>query len=169
MMLSSIKFTWLDKIIFTVTWILLINSYPIYSQYQGPPDQEPFRNLEAIKLWKMAEYLELDQEQMGIIITIHREFSSRTSFLQETRRILIEDLRQRIQQESSEEQLLTAVDSLVKIDNQLIALRQEERDKVFEIFTPLQQAKFFIFQIEFARQVREHLQQLNPPDRPDRF
>lgn len=166
-MFLNFKFNRRGIIASTMLCLFLVNSISLYSQYQGPPDQEPFRNLEAIKLWKMAEYLELDQEQMGIIITIHREFTSRTSFLQETRRILVEDLRERIHTECPQDQLLSAVDSIIKIDNQLFALRQEERDEIFEIFSPVQQAKFFIFQIEFARQVREHLQQLNSPSRPD--
>ncbi|KQC14594.1 MAG: hypothetical protein APR63_05470 [Desulfuromonas sp. SDB] len=166
-MFSNFKFNRRGKTALALLWIFLVNSFPLYSQYQGPPDREPFRNLEAIKLWKMAEYLELDQEQMGIIITVHREFTSRTSFLQETRRILVEDLRERIENEYPDDQLLSAVDSIINIDNQLFRLRQEERDEIFEIFSPVQQAKFFIFQIEFARQVREHLQQLTPPSPPD--
>lgn len=131
----------------------------LFSSQISAQRDEHMRNFETIKLWEMAQYLELKEEQIAAVIKIHRENFELISGLQERRSDLISDLKFEIALTPDEEDLTPIIDEIIKIDKSLQNLREGEREKMFEVLTPLQRAKFYIFQVDFARQVRDYLRQ----------
>ncbi|MBN1149650.1 hypothetical protein JXA84_00330 [candidate division WOR-3 bacterium] len=117
------------------------------------------RNFEAIKLWEMAQHLELNEEQIASVIKIHRENLEIISGLHERRSDLIDDLKFEIALSPDDEDLTPIIDEIIGIDKSLQDLREKERERMFEVLTPLQRAKFYVFQVDFARQVRDYLRQ----------
>lgn len=136
--------------------IFLLLSFSLQSQ----DIHEPMRNLEMIKLWRMVEFLDLNADQLASIITIHKEYSGQTSDLHKNRMELISELKEGIIKNPPAANLNSLVENIINIDSEIYRLREEERDKVFEIFTPLQQAKYYVFQVEFAEEVRRNLERL---------
>ena len=136
--------------------IFLLLSFSLQSQ----DIHEPMRNMEMLKLWRMVEFLDLDADQMVEIITIHKEYTEQTSNLHAKRMELIGELKEGIKKDPPAANLNSLVENIINIDSEIYRLREEERDKVFEIFTPLQQTKYYVFQIEFAEEVRRNLERL---------
>lgn len=136
--------------------IFLLLSFSLQSQ----DIHEPMRNLEMIKLWRMVEFLDLNADQLASIIIIHKEYSGQTSDLHKNRMELIVKLKEGIIKNPPAANLNSLVENIINIDSEIYRLREEERDKVFEIFTPLQQAKYYVFQVEFAEEVRRNLERL---------
>ncbi|MBN2363083.1 hypothetical protein JXL83_03015 [candidate division WOR-3 bacterium] len=134
------------------TCLMLLFSSSLFSQRE-----HHMRDFEAIRLWEMAQHLELTEEQMASIIRIHRENSELLSQMHSRRSELIEDLKKEISLNSRDENILSLVAEITDIDLTFQEIREKERENMFTVLTPVQKGKFYIFQVEFAKRVREHL------------
>ncbi|MBN1619720.1 hypothetical protein JW890_03265 [candidate division WOR-3 bacterium] len=132
--------------------IILFSATPILSQRE-----DRMRDLEAIRLWEMAQYMELTEDQIASAIRIHREYSELTSLMHSRRAQIIDELKTELSANVREEKLNALVEEIADIDRNFHSIKEEEREKMFETLTPAQRAKFYIFQIEFAKRIRENL------------
>ncbi len=132
--------------------ILLFSAAPILSQRE-----DRMRDLEAIRLWEMAQYMELTEDQIASAIKIHRENAELTSLMHSRRAQIIDELKTELSADGREEKLEALVEEIADIDRNFHSIKEKEREKMFDILTPVQRAKFYIFQIEFAKRIRENL------------
>jgi len=138
-------------------YLIILLFFPILLVGQG--NNPHYQNLEAIKLWKMAEFLELTSDQIAEIITTHRDYVDIRKDIQDEKSELIEELKKIISGQSSEN-IEEIIDDLIKLEDKIQSLRITERDELFKLLTPIQQGKYFIFQIEFANEMRRYIQEV---------
>ena len=117
---------------------------------------EAFRMVDAYLIANIQESLELSDEQFAQIIPLVKELQkTRRGFAQERQRTL-RSMRMLLQSGSATEtQLEEAVNKLKALELEGPPRVREKQDALDAVLTPVQQAKYRVFEAEVERRIRE--------------
>jgi Spy/CpxP family protein refolding chaperone len=131
------------------------------------------RNLENLRLLKLFEVLDLDDEQNAQFIAAYSKFRNNSREIKEKVENEVNSLAEYLKQEDkSNDIILKKVDLIVSYKEEF----EQERKKFFEeikgIITPEQLGKMTVFHERFEREMLEKVRGFRapePPDTPDRI
>jgi hypothetical protein len=137
---------------------LMIFSPAIFAQepvHPPPGGQEPHKMLEAIKIWKLMDVLELNDEQMVSFLPKLKQMEKhRREAFAEKREMLI-NLKELVKKDASEKKLRNSINNIVDFE---FKCNKEELDLKKQAMSSLsleQQAKFLIFEARFEEEIRK--------------
>ena len=129
---------------------------------QQPRQMNPERMRErvnAMKVWKLTEYLELTEEQAGTFFIRLREHEEEAAGLNREKRQLYEEFQKRIDEGSIKQKDVDRyLEESAKLEQAHIELRKQHLQSMKDILSEEQMAKFAVFQERFRRELRHQLQ-----------
>ncbi len=146
----------MKRLLFAVIGLLLVAGVSGLFGQEPPGEREKVKErIEMIRMWKMMETLDLSREQSEKLFPVLDEYSDRRRDLFEERMHTMKELRNTLKGENPDE---AAVQDLVnkfeKVHRSLEEIRREENEAVKDIVTPLQYARYILFQESFERELR---------------
>lgn len=126
----------------------------------GPPPaerrDEVRKKIEALRIWRLTEELDLDEKTaakflpaIGVISQKRNELMRENMEAQRELRLYLEAAR------PDEKKIKAALDRLEKNQHELSKLQEKEIEATKDHLTVEQQARYFLFQQDFQREMRE--------------
>jgi ATP-dependent Lon protease len=157
--------------------LVLLLSVGIFAQVKRKTEmkeEDPQKLIEAIKIWKISEFLELDDEQMVMFFPKLKKLEKHRRESFKERSALLEKLRTQLGKKASEEALKDLIEEVVTFDRLTKEKEQDLRDEIMSVLTIPQQAKLLIFEERFEHELREIIKEMRkermgPPHPRDDF
>lgn len=143
--------------------------YGMWAQAGGPPDSGPLNNeppdmerrrqhLEQLRMLKLLEMLDLDEDQELAFITGFRRMREQLEELETERHSVLDDLSQHIEGNNVDDRVVeSASQQLVQIAERKIEVVFNFFDRSRKTLTPEQSAKLMVFQERFDRELLERI------------
>jgi len=131
--------------------VLLVFSAAAYAA----DDRDPREIIENVRIYRMTKELDLSSEQAIEFFPKLKEFQQVEQQFSEEKNRVLNKLRENIAKGSSEQEILTLLGEFEKIHRRRLENLVVKMKEMFEILTPLQRAKYLIFQDDFNREIRE--------------
>ena len=136
-----------------------VSAVPLPEDDQSPQAIEKRKKIreriELIRMWKLAEALQLNEETGAKLFPILRNYDKKWIRLQGERRTIMQGLRKALQDEGISDKEIEA--AMVRMEENSVAavdLLRQQRQEVKGILSPRQQARFILFQRRFHREIR---------------
>lgn len=160
-----------------VALFVLLLSIPALSQVKRKQEmkeeEDPHKLIEAIKIWKISEFLELDDEQMVAFFPKLKKLEKHRRESLKERRTLLEKLKSQLDKHQSDEKIGKTIVEVIDLDAQTREKEEELRAAIMSVLTVPQQAKLLIFEERFEREIRNIIMEMRRermgPGRPGDF
>ncbi len=129
-----------------------------------PPEMEGRRGriqerIEDFKIWKLTGYLDLSSEQSQEFFPMYNEFTEAQKDLNDKRRTTFKKIARAVELDDyPEEELSEMLENIEQIENEMVKQRENFRDKLRDVLTIRQIAKFTIFEHRFRSEIHEMIQ-----------
>ena len=119
------------------------------------PEGKPFKRIEAIKIWKLTEVLDLNEEQSEKFFPRMRklEKARRKTFAE--RRKLLGDLSQLLGEKESDKSIQIGIEKIINFDKKQRKEEEKLREDVMSVLSIRQQAKLLLFEERFGEEVKK--------------
>jgi hypothetical protein len=120
--------------------------------------------VEIIRIWKLADELGLDDEQLLVFLPRFKELNDLRARYYISRRKAVSDMKKLLEANPSESQVKSAVDDLRNAETKFRREERQSEDKLNSGLTVKQQAKFVVFQDVYRRdmyRLMKNLQELS--------
>ena len=132
------------------------------------PREKSRERIQIMKIWKMTETLKLDREGAARFITVN-------NYYEETRRKVHRDFQEDIQRVRNvlrdmnppERELRELVIRLKNRKKEINDLENKQLEEEMNLLRPEQQARYFLFQIDFRREMDDLIREIQG-ERPPR-
>ena len=156
-------------------WIFLLSlslgSFPAWAdpwKEMKDPHEKSRERIQMMKVWKMTETLKLDRESAARFIAVN-------NYYEEARRKVHHDFREDIQRVRNilrdmnppERELKDLVIRLKNRKKEINDLENKQLDEEMNLLKPEQQARYFLFQIDFRREMEDMIREIRG-ERPPR-
>ncbi|RMH69943.1 MAG: hypothetical protein D6675_11165 [Gemmatimonadetes bacterium] len=146
-------------------WGSSVLAQPPVDDMSGPPDN----HRERLRQWvqfRLVQELDMSEEQS---LKFFPRFNALDDHRQETHKQKQQKLRELHNLlstivdpdqpgEDMERQIITALEELDTLEQEALKKRNELRAEMMEVLTPVQKAKYVIFEARFEREIREMIQ-----------
>jgi len=130
----------------------------------GPPGkgEKMQEKVEALRVWKLLETLDLTEEQANSFLPAYREFQKSEENYNQNRRELLDQLQQSL--ESKDQKKISEIVAKLKQNRlQMEQNRVQFLTRIDKMLSPEQQAKFLLFQNRFEGRMRAEIMELRQP------
>ncbi len=128
---------------------------------QEPYDKkDPREIIEKVRIYKLTEALDLTEEQTTKFFPHLKEMRKTEQEFQKQRLELIQKLRDLLKNNAPEQEIVNVLNKFQEIHKKRITAQMKEIEDLRQILTPVQQAKFMIFQEDFEREIRELIREV---------
>lgn len=127
----------------------------------GPVSPQGER-LEMMKIWKLTEVLDLSEDQAQKFFPRHNSLVEELEELSKQQKEMMDDLHKKVKEEKSisEKDVDAILKKVLDIEREKLQEKQMFVEKLGDILTPEQKAKYVVFEVHFRRelmrQIREH-------------
>lgn len=129
---------------------------------QTPPPEKREqlrRNIENMRIWKMMQFLELSTEQSTKFFPIFNGFQRKREKLEEERGEMMRRLGELVESEAEHEsEIRRLMSGLVKNRERMVSRQDEFRREAGKVLSLKQQAKLFIFEERFRREMHRMIE-----------
>ena len=129
-------------------------------------DDDPRAIIEKVKIYRLTQELDLTTEQaiqffpkLNDLQKIERKFG-------EEKMSIIQGLKELLREHASDEKILDRVAKFEELQKNKLTKQIEKMKEICQILTPVQRAKFLIFQEEFNREIREMIKKIKKHRKP---
>lgn len=139
----------------------MINAQPGFEEQ--PLLWQDFRNgpsnrWETIRIWKLTEFLELNEEQAGQFFPALREYHAQVRKVDSTRFSLQREIMEEINgKKINQEYVNQRKEKLIQLQRERIRHEEEFLGSLSEYITPDQQARYLVFERRFQQELRNVL------------
>ncbi len=118
--------------------------------------KSPREAVEAYRIWKLTQMLDLSDEQMPVFFTKLREVDEREAALRRAELDALKDIKHLLAMDNvSEEQLETALAKYDEARKRRIDEVRKLRSDLMEMLTPRQRCQYVLFEERFRQDLRE--------------
>jgi DNA-directed RNA polymerase subunit F len=136
--------------------LILLTADPLFAQRTQQPRRGPaMERIEQLRKLRMMEAMRLDEETSIRFFTRYNRHRERLRELQERREAHIRHLEELNRQGASAEEIEKALEELRSFDRAYAEAKNQFVEELREILTPEQRARYFIFEENFNRFLRE--------------
>jgi Spy/CpxP family protein refolding chaperone len=127
----------------------------------GPPPEGPRREkirqrIKTLKIWKLTEELQLNEQQSQRFFPIYNAFEADRQRLDDQRLEIIDKLDSLTSQDNTPDaEINSLLDRLEELDRQQASQRLEFRNKLKDILTTRQIGELVVFEVKFQRQIQD--------------
>ncbi len=133
-------------------------------------EKDPREIIEKLRIYKLTEILDLTEEQTTKLFPRLKEMRKTEQEFHRQRTELIKQMKDLITNNAREQELLKILNRYQELQKKRMITQTEEIENLRKILTPVQQAKFLIFQEDFEREIRELIREVKghrPPPQPE--
>jgi Spy/CpxP family protein refolding chaperone len=142
-------------LLFLLTVLFSVSSIAQEPDLPPPGGEKSYRMIEAIKIWKLTEILDLNSEQMEEFFPKLRKHEEHRKNTFSERRILLLELRELLGQEKPDTDILTSINKITEFDKKKRDEEEKLKKEVMEVLSVKQQAKFLLFEERFEGEIRK--------------
>lgn len=146
--------------------MLILLGLVVFCLAQPFADDDPRAIIEKVKIYRLTQELDLTTEQairffpkLNDLQKIERKFG-------EEKMSIIHELKELLKEEASDEKILERVAKFEELQKNKLSKQIETTKEIWQILTPVQRAKFLIFQEEFSREIREMIKKIKKHRKP---
>lgn len=146
--------------------LLILLGLTVFCLTQPFADDDPRAIIEKVKIYRLTQELDLTTEQairffpkLNDLQKIERKFG-------EEKMKIIHGLKELLREHASDEKILEVVAKFEELQKNKLTKQIETRKEIWQILTPVQRAKFLIFQEEFNREIREMIKKIKKHRKP---
>ena len=143
---------------FLLFFLMMLFSVSILAQEVDLPPLEgekSYRMIEAIKIWKLTEVLDLKGEQMEKFFPKLRKLEEHRKGSFKERRRLLGKLSELIEDKGSDKKILNSIKKISEFDKKKKEEENNLRKEVMSVLTVKQQAKLLLFEERFEAEIRK--------------
>ena len=127
----------------------------------GPGGKPPNRKLEALRIWRLTQELDLSEDQSAQFFPKLKGLRELRQQHRAARRALLDELEARLKDEPVDPSALKPVlDSLAAVDENAWEAELRLHREIADLLTIEQQARLYIFEATFDRQARRVIRQI---------
>jgi Spy/CpxP family protein refolding chaperone len=123
----------------------------------GPPSKEQRekvrKRIETMRMWKLTKALDLDEKTASRLFPMLNDYDKKRKEVEREIRKDIDFLKEALELKE-ESRIKDLLEVLEQKHNTLKRLGDEERNRLREVLTIEQQARYLIFKMEFRREIR---------------
>ncbi len=146
--------------------LLIFLGLTVFCLAQPFNDDDPRAIIEKVKIYRLTQELDLTTEQavrffpkLNDLQKIERKFG-------EDKMRIIHGLKELLKEHASDEKILEVVAKFEELQKDKLTKQIEKMKEIWQILTPVQRAKFLIFQEEFNREIREMIKKIKKHRKP---
>lgn len=146
--------------------LLIFLGLTVFCLAQPFNDDDPRAIIEKVKIYRLTQELDLTTEQavrffpkLNDLQKIERKFG-------EDKMRIIHGLKELLREHASDEKILEVVAKFEELQKDKLTKQIEKMKEIWQILTPVQRAKFLIFQEEFNREIREMIKKIKKHRKP---
>jgi len=115
--------------------------------------------IHVLKMWKMIEYLDLDEETGFKLFSVVKKYDQENMKLMHESRKSVNDLKIELNKQNSDTTTIQNLMTRIRADlDRMHQLKQERINAVGKMLTLKQQAKYVVFEIEFMKEMAKMTQ-----------
>lgn len=126
----------------------------------GPGNPEVRKQLEQIKIWQMTKDLNLPTTKAEKFFPLYNEYNSELSGITAQRRQVIRGLDSAIKKGSDDSEVKKQIQQFLNLDTQLADANAKFMQSLEGILTPVEVAKYIVFEQRFDREIRERVRMI---------
>ncbi len=127
---------------------------------QPSDDQDPRAVIEKIRIWRLTQELDLSTEQTAMLFPKLNELRKIEKTYYEQKRLILVQLKDLLDRRASDEELTVVLSRHQAMNRQKIEMQIAKMAEIKKILTPVQQARYLIFEDEFSREIREMIKEV---------
>jgi len=127
---------------------------------QPPKGQDPRVIIEKIRMWRLTQELDLSTEQTAALFPKLNELRKIEKKYSEEKRQVLAELKDLLDRDASDAAITTALSRYEALNRQRIEIQFEQAQEIKTILTPVQQARYLIFEDEFNREIRKMIKEI---------
>ena len=134
----------------------------------GSEDKDPRAIIEKVRIYLLTEKLDLSEEQAVKFFPKLNDLRKAEEDVQKERMGIIAKLEGQVREKASEKDLLQTLSGFENLIKTKADKDKKIRDELRSLLTPVQQAKFLIFQTKFEQEIRDMIREIrgNRPPPP---
>jgi len=143
---------------FLLFFLMVFFSVSILAQEVDLPPLEgerSYRMIEAIKIWKLTEVLDLKGEQMEKFFPKLRKLEEHRKDTIKERRRLLGKLRELIEDKESDKKIMNIIKKISEFDKKKKEDEENLRKEVMSVLNVKQQAELLLFEERFEAEIRK--------------
>lgn len=140
-----------------VVFISIIVPLLFAQQFDG---QDPRAIIEKIRTWRLTQELDLSTEQTAVLFPKLNELRKIEKTYNEEKRQILVDLKDLVNRNASDAALTQVLSRYEAMNRQKMEMQIEKMKDIMTILTPVQQARYLIFEDEFNREIREMIREV---------
>jgi Spy/CpxP family protein refolding chaperone len=152
---------------------LVLGGSPTWSEpWRGAkdPHEKSRERIQMMKIWRMTEALKLDREGAARFIAVDNSYEEARRKIHHAFREDIQRVRNILQDQNPPERELR--DLALRLKNrkkEMNDLENKQLEEEMNLLKPEQQARYFLFQIDFRREMEDMIREIRGerPPRPD--
>jgi predicted transcriptional regulator len=142
-----------------ISMLLCLFTSPVFPGIRRPVDREKrkeiYEKIRMLRLWRMAEYLDLDTETGLRIIEEMKKYEERHKDLMEQGMSLLDQLKSTVDKNASDEEISAIINKIRSNMDEQHRLKMEKFEATKKILTVTQQAKYILFEIQFMNRMAD--------------
>ncbi len=135
----------------------------VFAQEMGPPPEPPQMNrevrkqLEQIKVWQMTKEIDLPTDKAEKFFPLYNDYNSQLRNVNAERRQAIRALDSLLNKNPEATELKKGIQETLNLDAQLADEHQKFIRSLQGILSPIQVARYLVFEQKFDREIRERI------------
>ncbi|MEO0184222.1 MAG: Spy/CpxP family protein refolding chaperone [candidate division WOR-3 bacterium] len=130
------------------------------SAQQPCDEKDPREIIEKVRIYKLTEALDLTDEQVTKFFPRLKEMRKTEQEFHKQRLEILKELKDLIKANAKEQEVVKILDKFQELQKKRMVAQMEEMKDLKSLLTPLQQAKFLIFQEDFEREIRDLIREV---------
>jgi hypothetical protein len=127
---------------------------------QSSDEQDPRAIIEKIRIWRLTQELDLTTEQTAMLFPKLNELRKIEKTYNEQKRQILIELKDLLDRKASDEELTQVLSRYQTMNRKKVEVQIAKMVEIKNILTPVQQARYLIFEDEFSREIREMIKEV---------
>jgi Spy/CpxP family protein refolding chaperone len=127
---------------------------------QGPNHHDPRVIIERVKIYRLTQELDLTTEQAQMFFPKLHELEKIEEDFHEQKLEMLDALKMLVIEEGKEDEIITIVDEFEDAQQKKMKQQMSKLHDMWMVLTPVQRAKFLIFEDEFHREIRDMIKDI---------
>ena len=139
------------------TFILFAQLFPCPCPGSNP---KPIETIENLKIWRLTEELDLSEEQSAKIFPKWKKLKELKEKRREEREKEIEKLSELLAKKAKDDEIKKQVALIKEKDKKHREECEKLEEEIFSLLTPVQQAKYLLFHLNFEARIKGMIKKL---------
>lgn len=118
------------------------------------------KQLEQIKIWQMTKEMNLPTEKAEKFFPLYNHYNQQMKTITDERRSTVRSLDSAVDNRAGEKEISSTIARVLKLDDDLAATHVKFIRALDGILSPIEVAKYMVFEQRFDREIRERIRMM---------